>query len=315
MFVEAEKIILKKKEEWLSHRFLNQFEIQSMIWPALICLVIFSYIPMYGIIIAFKDFNIITGIKGTEWVGLKYLTEFFLDPNLWGVVRNTLCINLFGLIFSFPAPIILALSINELKSGMFKKTAQTLSYLPHFLSWVIFGGIFMEILSNTGLVNAVLLALGLISKPYNFMAHGENFYLIITVISIIKSVGYNSILFVAAIAGVDQELYEAAVIDGCNRLQKMWYITLPSILGTVTIILIFQISNILNTGFEQILIFQNPLNIGFTETLDTYVYKIGMVQSRFSYATAVGLLKSIIAIILLLIANKTSKELTDRGLF
>lgn len=293
----------------------EQLAVQTMVWPTLIFLFIFSYIPMYGIIVAFKDYSVFTGLAGSNWVGFKYFIEFFTDSNLGDVLRNTLCINLLALVFSFPAPILLALLLNELKVGLFKKTAQTVSYLPYFLSWVIFGGIFMEILSPSGVLNAALSALGILSEPYNFMAHGEHFYAIFTVISIIKGVGYNSILFVAAIAGVDQEMYEAAEIDGCTRIQKMWYITLPAIMGTVVIMLIFQISNILNTGFEQILIFQNSLNMAYTETLDTYVYKIGMMQSRFSYATAVGLLKSVIAVVLLLAANKTSKKITDKGLF
>ena len=293
----------------------DQFQIQSMIWPGLILCFIFCYIPMYGIIIAFQDYGIMSSVTGAPWVGLKYFQEFLTDPALGNVVRNTLALNGLALLFSFPAPILLALFLNELRNLTFKKTVQTISYLPHFLSWVIFGGIVLEMLMPTGVVSVALYQLGITSEPVNIMAKGEYFYAVYTVISIIKSVGFGSILYVAAIAGVDQELYEAAIIDGCGRFQKMWYVTVPCISGTIVIMLIFQISSILNTGYEQIILLQNSLNLAFSETLDTYVYKVGIAQSRYSYAAAVGLLKSILSVLLMLTANQTSKKLLDRGLF
>ena len=293
----------------------EQFQLQSLIWPGLICCFIFCYIPMYGIIIAFQDYNILSSISGTEWVGLKYFKEFLTDPSLGNVMRNTLMLNGLALLFSFPAPILLALFLNEIKNIKFKKVVQTISYLPHFLSWVIFGGIVLEMLMPTGVISMMLYRSGLTAEPVNFMAKGEYFYFIYTVISIIKSVGFGSILYVAAITGIDQELYEAATVDGCGRFQKMWYITIPGITGTIVIMLIFQISSILNTGYEQIILLQNSMNLSFSETLDTYVYKIGISQSRYSYAAAVGLLKSVVSVALMLIANKTSKKLLDRGLF
>lgn len=293
----------------------DQFQIQSMIWPGLILCFIFCYIPMYGIVIAFQDYGIMSSVTGAPWVGLKYFQEFLTDPALGNVVRNTLALNGLALLFSFPAPILLALFLNELRNLTFKKTVQTISYLPHFLSWVIFGGIVLEMLMPTGVVSVALYQLGITSEPVNIMAKGEYFYAVYTVISIIKSVGFGSILYVAAIAGVDQELYEAAIIDGCGRFQKMWYVTVPCISGTIVIMLIFQISSILNTGYEQIILLQNSLNLAFSETLDTYVYKVGIAQSRYSYAAAVGLLKSILSVLLMLTANQTSKKLLDRGLF
>lgn len=302
----------KKKRNLLKN---DQFQIQSMIWPGLILCFIFSYIPMYGIIIAFKDYNILSTVTGAQWVGFKYFREFFNDPALWNVLRNTIMLNGLALVFSFPAPIILALFLNELKNVPFKKTVQTISYLPHFLSWVIFGGIVIEMLMPGGVISATLYKLGLIAEPINFMAKGEYFYGIYTVINIIKTVGFGSILYVAAITGIDQELYEAAIVDGCGRFQKMWYITIPCITGTIVIMLIFQISSILNTGYEQIILLQNSLNLAYSETLDTYVYKIGIAQSRYSYAAAVGLLKSVMSVALMLLANHTSKKLLDRGLF
>ena len=302
----------KKKRNILKN---DQFQIQSMIWPGLILCFIFSYIPMYGITIAFKDYNILSTVTGAQWVGFKYFGEFFNDPALWNVLRNTIMLNGLALVFSFPAPIILALFLNELKNVQFKKTVQTISYLPHFLSWVIFGGIVIEMLMPGGVISTTLYKLGLIAEPVNFMAKGEYFYGIYTVINIIKTVGFGSILYVAAITGIDQELYEAAIVDGCGRFQKMWYITIPCITGTIVIMLIFQISSILNTGYEQIILLQNSLNLAYSETLDTYVYKIGIAQSRYSYAAAVGLLKSVMSGGFMLLANSTSKKLLDRGLF
>ncbi len=307
---------MQKKIQKKKHiNFKEQLEIQSMMLPALILLFIFSFIPMYGIIIAFKEYGISSmssGFLGGKFIGLKYFKEFFTDPLLKNTVVNTLIINLLGLIIAFPAPIILALFLNEIKNVRFKKVAQTISYLPHFLSWVIFGGIIMDMLSPGGIISSVSMALG---SSDNLMAQGKYFYFIYTTSALIKSVGFGSILYVAAITGIDQELYEAATVDGCNRFQKMLYITIPCIAGTIVIMLIFQITAILNTGYEQIILFQNPLNIKWAETIDTYVYKIGISQSRFSYSTAVGLIKSILSIILLLFANFTSKKLVDRGLF
>lgn len=224
-------------------------------------------------------------------------------------------INGLGLLLAFPAPILLALILNELYSNKLKKIAQTVSYLPHFLSWVIFGGIMLEVLAPGGVLSDMFQLIGMADEPINFMAKGNYFYIIFTILNIIKNVGFGSIIYVAAISGVDQQLYEAATVDGCNRFQKICYITLPCIIGTIIIMFIFQISAILNTGYEQIILLQNPLNLQFSETIDTYVYKVGIKQSRMSYATAVGILKSIISVGLMLMANKLSKKCVGKGLF
>lgn len=297
------------------NRLAQQLEIQSMVWPGLLFLLVFAYVPMYGVRIAFEDYNIITGFDGAKWVGLKYFQQFLMDPNLLNVLRNTFVLNILGLVIGFPAPILLAILITELRNVAFKRAAQTASYLPHFLSWVIYGGILLEVISPTGVLNAALQSVGIIEKPINFIGVGQYFYGIFTIASVLKSMGFSSILFVAAITGVDNDMYEAALIDGCSRRQKIWYITLPSIMGTVVIMLIFQISAILNTGMEQLLILQNSLNLRYSQTLDTYTYKIGMEQLRFSYSTAVGLLKSLVSVLLLLGANYASHKLTDKGLF
>lgn len=299
----------------IRYQLREQITLQSMILPAVIVLFIFAYIPMYGVIIAFKDFKIVEGIFASPWTGLKYFKEFVTDPNIWNVLRNTVVLNILGTLICFPAPILLAILINELSPGRFKKTAQTIFYLPHFLSWVIFAGLILEMLRSGGIISDFYMAVGISNEPINFMAKGQWFYGIFILSNLIKGLGYGSIIYVAALSGVDQEIYEAATVDGCNRLQKIWYISLPSIMGVVMIMLILQIGSILNTGIEQVLMFQNALNITFSETLDTYVYKVGIAQGRLSYATSVGLLKSVVSIFLLVGANWTSNKLTEKRLF
>ena len=248
----------------------------------------------------------------TEKPEIIYMAKL---PNMGSVLYNTVFIAVLKIIVGMIVPIFVALMLNEIGHKGFKRSVQTSVYFPHFLSWVIFGGIVLEMLMPNGVISATLYELGIIAEPINFMAKGEYFYGIYTLISVIKSVGFGSILYVAAITGIDQELYEAATVDGCGRFQKMWYITVPCISGTIVIMLIFQISSILNTGYEQIILLQNSLNLAFSETLDTYVYKVGIAQSRYSYAAAVGLLKSVMSVMLMLIANQTSKKTLGRGLF
>ncbi len=297
------------------YKLKEQLVLQSMIIPAIIVLIIFAYVPMYGIIIAFKNFNIRDGIWASAWVGLKYFKDFAKDPNLLNVIRNTLALNVLGTAVCFPTPIILALLINELPNGLFKKTSQTVSYLPHFLSWVIYAGLVLEMLRPTGVLSDLCVLLGLSKESINFMAHGSWFYVIYICASLIKGLGYGSIIYVAALSGVDQEIYEAATVDGCSRLQRIMHISLPCIRGTIVVMLILDIGSILSTGIESVMMFQNAINTPFSETLDTYVYKVGIAQGRMSYSTAVNLLKSAVSVILLVLANSCSKKLTEKGLF
>ncbi len=293
----------------------EQLILQSMILPGLLVLIVFAYIPMYGVLIAFKDFDITVGITASPWVGLKHFRTFLVDPELWNVMRNTLILNVLGTLICFPAPILLAVLINEMPAGNYKKVSQTVSYLPHFLSWVIFAGLILEMLRPNGIVSDFCVRMGIFDGPVNFMAKGPWFYMIFVLASLVKGLGYGSIIYVAALTGVDEEIYEAAKVDGCNRFQRIWHIALPSIRGTIAVMLILQIGSILNTGIEQIFMFQNVMNIQFSETLDTYVYKVGIAQGRMAYSAAVGLLKSIVSVILLVIANTASKKITERGLF
>lgn len=297
-------------------RWKSQFALQSMVWPGVLFLLIFSYIPMYGILIAFKDYDLFLGVSGSPWVGLEHFKEFFIDANFMNVLRNTLAMNILVLIFGFPAPIVFALFLNELTTARFKRFVQTISYLPHFVSWVIFGGLIMTVLSpSNGILNLLLQKLHIINEPLNFMGKPELFWFIMVGAEMLKGIGWGAIIYIAAIAGVDQELYEAAKIDGAGRFQRMWYITVPSIMGTIVIMLIFAVSSILNTGIEQMLVMQNPLNLNVSETIDTYVYKVGLQQMRYSYSTAVGLAKSLVALILLIGANQVTRKISGNSLF
>ncbi|CAN7390096.1 ABC transporter permease subunit [Paenibacillus sp. LjRoot153] len=299
---------------WL--RFKSQFALQSMVWPGILFLLVFSYIPMYGILIAFKEYDLFLGVMNSPWIGFTHFQEFLNDPNFLNVLRNTLAMNLMGLVLGFPAPIVFALFLNELNKKRFKSFVQTISYLPHFVSWVIFGGLVLTVLSpSNGILNLLLTSLHIIDEPINFIAKPHLFWMIMVSAEILKGIGWGAIIYIAAIAGVDQEMYDAAKIDGAGRFQRMWYVTLPAIMGTVVIMLTFAISSILNTGFEQIMVMQNPLNLDVSETIDTYVYKVGLRQMRYSYSTAVGLAKSVVALILLFAANYVSRKVTDNSLF
>lgn len=298
---------------------LDQLSLQSMIMPGVLFILIFTFIPLYGVIIAFKEYNISTGIKGifsAEWVGLANFKEFVTDINFWNMLRNTLGINLLGLLITFPVTILFALLLNELTSARFKKLTQTVTYLPHFISWSIFGGLIINILSpSNGVVNYILTSLGIISEPIHFLGEQQYFWLLAVLTQLVKDLGWGAILYLAAIAGIDQEMFEAAYMDGATRFQRIWHITLPSISGTIVILLVFSISNILNSGFDQFFVLQNPLNIDASEVIDTYVYKVGLREFRMEYATAVGLMKTVIALFLLYGANFSAKKITGKGIF
>lgn len=298
-------------------KFTNQISLQTMILPGLLLLLIFRYWPMYGLIIAFKDYSIISpSFAAAPWAGFKHFITFLNDINFYRVLRNSIGINVLGLLISFPLTVIFALLINEIVHTKFKRITQTVSYLPHFLSWVIFVGILKTILAlDTGALNNFLINIGLIKEPIFFMGNPDYFWWLAVFTRLLKEIGWGTILYLAAIAGIDQELFEAAIIDGANRFQRMWHITVPGISTTIIILLILTISNILNWGFDQIWMLQNNVNISMSETLETYVYKMGIRDLRFSYAAAVGLLKSVMAMILLISSDQLSKKLTGKGIF
>lgn len=305
----------KEKRKRVLRKLASQKYLQAMALLGLVWMFVFNYIPMYGLIIAFKEYSIIKTISEAPWVGLMQFKEFLQDEYFWIILKNTLGISLIKLFIGFPLPIIFALMLNELTSLRFKKAVQTITYLPHFISWVVLGGILTTWLADIGIINDILLGMGFIDERVNFLAEPDNFWAIVILSDIWKELGWSAIIYLAAIAGVSTELYESATIDGANRLQKMWHITLPSIRPTITILFVLAVSGVLNSNFDQILILRNSLNESASSVIDIYVYQLGIQNARYSYATAVGLLKAIIAFILLLSANKIAKKINGSSLF
>lgn len=291
-------------------RFLKQWDIQLMAVPALLFILVFSYIPMYGLLMAFQDYSLFRGFLDSPWVGFKHFDMFFAAPEFWNVMRNTLVISVLKLCIGFPAPIILALMLNEVARKTFKRLVQTISYLPHFLSWVIVSGFVLSILStDNGSLNILLEKLGLIDEPINFMSEPNYFWSILVATNVWKEIGFSSIVYLAAIAGINPHLYEAASIDGASRIRQIVSITIPSIMPVVIVFSILAIGNFLNAGFEDILLLAgNPVLRDVSDVIDTYVYRIGIQNNRYSYATAAGLFKAVISVILLAGANYLARR-------
>lgn len=273
-----------------------------MFLPGFALILVFDYGPMYGLVIAFKDFNISKGIWGSDWVGLKHFQELLGTPAAFNALVNTLAISLLKLIFGFPAPIILALLINELADSAFKRFTQSVSYLPHFISWVIIASIVYTMLSpDSGVINILLKMVGI--KPIYFMTDPVWFRVTVIASNIWKEVGWGTIIYLAALAGINPALYEAAIIDGATRIQRMLYVSLPSIMPVVAIVTILSLGGILNAGFDQIFNLYNPRVLQSTDIIDTYVYRVGLVGLDFSFSTAVGLFKSLVGFILVIGVN------------
>jgi putative aldouronate transport system permease protein len=304
----------------MARRFLQQWDLQIMVIPAILLIVIFSYIPMWGVLTAFQDYSPAKGLLGSKWVGLKHFRMFFAAPEFWLIMRNTVVISLLKLLVAFPAPIVLALMLNEIKLGAFKRIVQTISYLPHFISWVIVSGYVISMLSvDNGSLNIMLHKLDLIKEPVNWLSIPEYFWTILIASGVWKEIGFGAIVYLAAIAGVDPHLYEAASIDGAGRLRKLFSITVPSIAPVIIIFLILSVSQILNAGFEEILLLTNQgMNVVLrpvSEIIDTYVYRVGIENYRYSYATAAGFFKGVISVGLLFIANWIARRLGRTSLW
>jgi putative aldouronate transport system permease protein len=284
-----------------------------MLIPPLIWYAIFHYGPLYGVQLAFKDFSPIRGIWGSAWVGLEHFKFlFFQSPDFMRIFRNTLLISLYNMIFGFPAPIILALLLNEVRSAAFKRISQSISYIPHFFSWVVLAGIITVMLSpSEGPVNYLLKFIGL--EPIYFLADSSYFRSTLVATGIWKEIGWGTIIYLAALSGVDPALYEAAKIDGASRWKQIWYITIPTILPVVTIMFILSLGGILNAGFDQIFNLYNPAVYDVADVIDTYVYRAGILGAQFGLTTAVGLFKNVIGIILVLSTNYIVKKLGQEG--
>jgi putative aldouronate transport system permease protein len=281
-----------------------------MFLPGFLLLAIFEYGSMWGLVIAFKDYNIGLGIWDSPWVGLKHFETFFNSPNVLRVLQNTLVISVLKLAWGLPAPIILALLINELKPGFFKRFVQSVSYLPHFISWVILSAMIYSLLSpGSGAINGVLRGLGF--EPIAFMTSPEWFRAILIISNVWKEVGWGTIIYLAALAGVSVDLYEAATIDGASRLQRMRHISFPAMMPVVGIVVVLSLGNILNAGFDQVFNLYNPRVLRVGDIIDTYVYRQGLVGLEYSFTAAVGLFKSLVGLILILIANAIARRSSD----
>lgn len=294
-------------------RFKN-LDLYLILIPGLVYILIFKYIPMGGLIIAFQDFNIFEGIRGSEWVGFQHFAKLFRSEEFYMVFRNTLLISLYKLVFIFPIPIIVALILNETRCALFKKSIQTIIYLPHFLSWVIISGLFINILSPTGgMVNEIIKCLG--GEPVMFMADNRYFRSILVLSSAWRGVGWTAIVYIAAIAGIDPAMYESAVIDGAGRIKQIIYITLPSISSTIVLMLILRLGNILQGDKEQVLMMYNPIVYEVGDIIETYVYRLGLGKMEYSFSTAAGLFNSLVGLILICSGNIISKKLVQKSIW
>lgn len=304
---------MRRESNWKRQIKRNKW-LYVLVLPGFLYFVIFKYLPMWGIVIAFQDYQPFLGIRESSWVGLENFTNFFSNPDFYRLLRNTLVLALYDLIFFFPAPIIIALLLNEIRVAFFKRTIQTLVYVPHFVSMVIIASITYVFLTPQGGVLYDLIA-WITGKPIDVLSSPGSFRPLIIVQMMWKEMGWGTIIFLAALAGVDTEQYEASIVDGAGRLRRMWHITLPAIRTTIVILLILRLGNFLDTGFEQIYLMTNSLNRDVADVFDTYVYTVGITQGAFSYSTAVGLFKSVVGIILVLGSNKLAKKFGHPGIY
>lgn len=307
--MEKSRKIHRLKRRWAIEREMWLWAVIPVMWALVFC-----YAPMYGLVISFTKYTPGQIIGSGDWVGLKYFRQFFSNPDFPMLLRNTFVISFLNILFGFPAPIILALLLNELRGGPFKKFMQTAYYLPHFISWVVTASLFFSLLSSEGVVNTILIKLGFIDSGVNYLGKGSYFWTIITVANIWKSIGWSSILYLSAIAGVDEELYQAGAVDGLGRLGMVVHITLPGIMSTIALMFILRFGDILNAGFEQQLLLGTEQTRSYYEVIDTFAYRYGIQLGRYSFGTAVALVKSVCSLMLVFLANTLVRKMTDLSL-
>lgn len=285
-----------------------------LLLPALVWFIVFCYGPMYGVQIAFKDYVATKGIWGSGWVGFDHFTRFFNSYYFWLLIKNTLTISLYGLVLGFPLPIILALGLNELRNGKFKKTVQTVTYAPYFISVVVMCGMLIAFLNpSTGIVNKLVEALGM--EPIAFLSKESWFSTVYVLSGVWQGTGWGSIIYIAALSGVDPQLHEAALLDGASKLQRIRYINIPHIIPTMVILLILNSGSILSVGYEKIFLLQNALNAETSEVISTYVYKVGLINAQYSFSAAVGLFNSVVNVVLLVIVNTVANKVSETSLW
>jgi len=286
--------------------FIKNKWLYFLLIPGFLYLFIFKYIPMFGIVIAFQDLSLVKGILGSDWVGFKHFEYLFKSESFYTVLKNSLLISIYQIIFGFPAPILLSLMLNEIRHMLFKRISQTVLYLPHFISWVILSGIIINLLSpSTGGINRIIENLG--GEPIHFLIKPEYFRTILVSAEIWKDLGWGTIIYLAALTSIDPTLYESATIDGANRLQRIWYISLPGIGTTIVILLVLRVGNIMDNGFEQIFMLYNPMTYAVADVFETYTYRVGLLEGRLSFSAAVGLFKSVVGFILIIGANRVAR--------
>lgn len=281
--------------------------------PTLLYFLVFAYIPLYGITIAFKDFKIYRGLADSSWVGFKYFSDLFFSVKFPEVIRNTVIISLYRLLFGFPIPILFVLLLNEVRHMLFKRTVQTVTSFPHFLSWVVFGGIVFNVIGPSGMINLFLKSTGI--SPIEFLTSPDYFRAVVVATGILKEFGWGAIIYLAALSGIDPQLYEAVKIDGAGKLKQIWHVTLPGLRPTIVMMFILSLAGILDAGFEQILILSNPFVLGVSDILDTYVYRVGLLEGNFGLATATGLFKGVIGAILIIVANSIIRRSGEKSLW
>ncbi|SDX82698.1 carbohydrate ABC transporter membrane protein 1, CUT1 family [Paenibacillus sp. CF384] len=310
----ATVITHRERKRSFMDKLWNERYLFILLLPGLLYFIIYRYIPMLGNIIAFQDFSPFQGFLHSDWVGLKHFNKIFEDSEVIRVIWNTLYLSFLQIVFAFPISIVLAIMLNEVRNERYKRVIQSLVYLPHFLSWVVVIGIVTTFLKSEGIINQLIqMVFGI--EPIPFLTSAHWFMPIIVLEVIWKESGWGTIIFLAALAGVNPHLYEAAVVDGASRMRQIWHITLPSIRGTIIILLILRLGSVLDVGFEQIFLMLNPLNKEIGNVLDTFVYYKGIDNSDFSFATAVGLFKSLVGLILIVGANKLSKKFGEEGIY
>lgn len=306
--------IIQKNLRLMKRSGRKYWQLYLCLIPVLAYFIIFHYLPMYGVQIAFRDFNALDGVMGSPWAGLKHFERFFNSYYFKRLLVNTLVLSLYQLVVTFPMPIILAIMLNELNSNKFRKTMQMVTYAPHFLSVVVVVGMMFNMFSpRTGIVNHLLSALGM--EPIFFMSEPGCFRHLYVWSGVWQNTGWSPIIYIAAIAGIDSSLYEAAIVDGASRLKRIWHITLPGLLPTAIILLIMQCGSIMSIGFEKVYLMQNDLNLETSQIISTYVYEAGLQEAQFSFAAAIDLFNSVINCILLVIVNTISKKVSDTSLF
>ncbi len=305
--------VLPRRRPIIDNLIRNRW-IYLMILPGLLYIIVYKYIPMYGLIISFQNYKPYKGISGSEWVGLEHFERLFASPDFWMIFSNTLILFALQLVFYFPIPIVLALMLNEVRSKLYQRTIQSLIYLPHFMSWVVVVSISYVLLTlDGGLINGLLASMGF--EKMNFLL-SEGWLRPMYIVQVIwREAGWGTIIFLAAIAAVDPQLYEAAKMDGANRFRQMWHVTLPAIRNVIVILLILKIGDILELGFEHIYLLLNSTNRQVAEIFDTYVYVAGILQGQYSYATAIGFFKGFVGLVMVMFANWLAKRYGEDGIY